>query len=276
MAIARRNDARDIRALARQVHRRWKEYRRRHPGMSLPIDDTLSRILEHDPAYRPMRPRAAERRRPPLRNPGVFTLKAIANALETTVGDLLGEPGYATPRDALSISDRRKLRDTVDLLRRLFDLDDDAIGPMTASAQTSPFGFAVEDFIVRELGTPEPLRVWVAAAGADPTQTLREWQDPRLQTFRVIGDAMAPEAPNGSTVLIDVERTTPAEGELVVVYVTGEGGLLGRWHTENGRPSLMRSNPAHPPAILGDADDWIVLGTVTAVVAKTEIHRSRS
>lgn len=276
MAIARRNDVRDIRALARQVHRRWKEYRRRHPGMSLPIDDTLSRILEHDPAYRPMRPRAAERRRLPLRNPGVFTLKAIANALETTVGDLLGEPGYATPRDALSISDRRKLRDAVHLLRRLFDLDDDAIGPTTAPAQTSPFGFAVEDFIVRELGTPEPLRVWVAAAGADPTQTLREWHDPRLQTFRVIGDAMAPVAPNGSTVLIDVERTTPAEGELVAVYVMDEGGLLGRWHTENGRPSLMRSNPAHPPAILSDADDWIVLGTVTAVIAKAEIHRLRS
>ena len=63
----------------------------------------------------------------PLRNPGVFTLQRIADSLETTVGDLLGEPGYEAPRDLLTAEERRTLRDAVAILRRLFDLDDPAI-----------------------------------------------------------------------------------------------------------------------------------------------------
>src|SRR5215211_3134645 len=44
VAIARNDEVRDIRALAKRVHSRWLQYRRRYPGMSVPISDTLSRI----------------------------------------------------------------------------------------------------------------------------------------------------------------------------------------------------------------------------------------
>src|SRR3954464_4987768 len=123
MATAQYGGVRDMRALAQRVHRRWLEYRRHNPGMSVPIGDTLSRILEHAPDYRSPRKRAPFRQRPPLQNPGVFTMKEIAATLRTTVGDLLGEPAHPSIRDAISPADRRKLRDAVTLLRRLFDLD---------------------------------------------------------------------------------------------------------------------------------------------------------
>jgi len=257
MAIPPRNGTRDIRALARRVHRRWTEYKRRHPGMSIPINDTLSRILEHDPEYMPVRRRAGMRLRQPLRNPGVFTLKEIANALETTVGDLLGEPGYKAITDAVTRSERRTLRDAVELLRRLFDLDDEALG----AAPYPP------DFIAREFGLPEPFRVWAAA---EPTQQpeelsrLREWSDPSLRLLRITADSMMPEIPNGCTLLIDSRRLTPVEGDLVAVYVKEEGGLIGRWTIERGKPSLVRSNASL--IVLGDPDEWVVLGTVTTVV----------
>lgn len=82
-----------IAALARRLHRAWKDYQRRYPGRSVPISDTFSRILSHDPTYI-ARNRKRTVQRAPLRNPGVFTLQRIANDLETTVGYLLGESGF--------------------------------------------------------------------------------------------------------------------------------------------------------------------------------------
>lgn len=217
----------DIRALAIRVHRRWLEYRRRYPGMSVPISDTLSRILEHDPDYRPLRPRSPSRQRPPLQNPGVFTLKEVADALETTVGDLLGEPGYVSIRDLVSRADRRKLRDAVALLRDLFDLDDETL--------------------------------------ADPPPVSGE--DWRLRVVRVPGDAMEPELRDGSMVIVDTQRTAPEENELVVVDLRGRGIFLGRWHTEDGAAILRRSNPGAPSIPLSGDDWVIVGTVATTVDA---------
>jgi hypothetical protein len=117
-----------MRAFAARVNVRMQEYRRNHPGQSVPIDDTLSRILEHDPEYTPPRPRTRRSGRPPLLNPGIFTVQAVAEALETTVSDLLAEPQHVSPRDLLTPEQRRTLRDATGILRALFDLDDPTIG----------------------------------------------------------------------------------------------------------------------------------------------------
>lgn len=120
--------ARTIPELAERVHQRWQEYRRRYPGRSVPINDTLSRIFEHAPDYLPMRERSSSRKtRPPMKNPGVFTVQKVADALGTTVGDLLGEPGYEAPRDLLTPEQRRSLKAVTLMLRDLFDLDDPTI-----------------------------------------------------------------------------------------------------------------------------------------------------
>src|SRR6266545_1805816 len=101
MAISGRRggSVRDIRALAARVYARWLAYRRRNPGMSIPVDDTLSRLFEHVPDYRPHRERAADRKDRSAKIPGGFKLQQVADALQTTVGDLLGEPGYESPGD---------------------------------------------------------------------------------------------------------------------------------------------------------------------------------
>jgi hypothetical protein len=270
VAIARNEEVRDIRALAKRVHLRWLQYRRRYPGMSVPISDTLSRILEHEPDYRPLRPRLPFRRRPALQNPGVFTLKEVADALETTVGDLLAEPAHASIRDLVSRADRRKMRDAVALLRNLFDLDDEAL--MAASAATdeeaAPFLVSAAEFIARDHDYPEPLHAWVVPEGTSipDVQSLREVRDPRFLVVRVLGDSMEPELRDGWKVLVDTEQTTPELHALVAVYIRGHGGFLGRWERESETILLRRSNPAAPPIVLENQEEWMVWGTVTTIV----------
>lgn len=116
---------RTISDVANRIHRRWEEYRRRHPDRSVPIDDTLSRIMRHPRDYTAKRTRRSPRA--PLLNPGIFTIQRIADSLETTVGDLLGESGCESPREWLTSEERGTLREAVRILTLLFDLDDPAI-----------------------------------------------------------------------------------------------------------------------------------------------------
>jgi hypothetical protein len=119
---------RTIGELAERAHQRWERYRRIHPGRSVPINDTISRLFEHAPDYLPRREHRSNRKhRPVLMNPGVFTMQKIADALGTTVGDLLGEAGYEAPRDLLTPEQRRSLKAVTLMLRDLFDLDDPTI-----------------------------------------------------------------------------------------------------------------------------------------------------
>lgn len=289
----RRRGVRDIGTLARRVHERWMAYRRRHAGMSIPIDDTLSRLFEHVPEYRPLRDRSPARKGRPSKVPGVFKLQQIADLLETTVGDLLGEPGYAAPRDLVSTAQRRTLREAVLILRALFDLDDEALAQPQEEEREEDFRFTVtrNAFIERDHDYPRTLHAWVvpdlpasaAPSGAEPdfelssTQILhsvREVWDARYQVVRVIGDSMSPELQDGWKVLVDTERTQPTEDALVAVYIRHEGGILGRWHVENGTPTLRKSNPAYQPIPLGTPDEWQLWGTVTRVVeAPVQLRR---
>ena len=56
----------DIRALAKRINERRKEYALRHPERNAPMNHTISRILEHDEDYVPMPSRRGNRKRPPL------------------------------------------------------------------------------------------------------------------------------------------------------------------------------------------------------------------
>src|SRR5205807_9966430 len=112
--------------LARRIHERRDQWERRHQGRRIPITDCLSRILEHDPTYTPLRRRALNKVRAPLTDPRISTLRLIASDLETTVGDLLGEtPAPAKrPVDVVSPAQRRTLNETAAILRLLLDLED--------------------------------------------------------------------------------------------------------------------------------------------------------
>lgn len=287
MAIGehRVGSVRDIQALAARIHARWLAYSRRHPGMSLPVDDTLSRLFEHVPEYRPHRERTATRQERSAKSPGIFKLQQIADMLETTVGDLLGEPGYVSPADLLTDAQRRTLRDAVRILETLFDLDaplsDETSKPPAAA--TGTFLISPEEFIERDHDYPRALHAWIVPelpatagrAGAEPDMALdsaqilhsiREVWDTRYLVVRIIGDSMDPELQNGWKVLVDTERTNPSEGALVAVYIKDEGGILGRWHVEDGRPVLRKTNPEYSKIRLGQPEEWTVWGTVTTIV----------
>ena len=108
----------DIVALAKAINRRRQEYNERHPNKPVPITPAMSRILENDDSYVPYRRRIARlRRRTAAVNPSIATVVEIASALETTVGNLLGEPAYR-----ITLADRRRLREIVAYLTTLFDL----------------------------------------------------------------------------------------------------------------------------------------------------------
>lgn len=226
MAIGerRRGSVRDISTLAKRVHERWLAYRRRHAGMSIPVNDTLSRLFEHVPEYTPHRERSPERQDRSAKSPGVFKLQQVADALETTVGDLLGEPGYESPRELLSTAQRRTLRDATLILRALFDLDDESLDEPDSPTQQYQFAVAPGEFIERDHDYPRTLHAWVVpeltasagASGREPELTLdaaqilhsiREVWDSRLQVVRVIGESMAPELRHGWKVLVDTDLT---------------------------------------------------------------------
>jgi len=109
----------DIVALAKAINRRREEFNKRHPERPVAITPAMSRILENDEGYIPYRQRTArQKRRAAAANPSIMTVVEIAAALDTTVGDLLGEPAYR-----VTVADRRRIREFVRYLTVLFDLD---------------------------------------------------------------------------------------------------------------------------------------------------------
>ncbi|HXA17148.1 MAG TPA: hypothetical protein VN380_09165 [Thermoanaerobaculia bacterium] len=72
----------------------------------------LSRPLENDPGYEPYRKRDPDKQRGPVVAPGIFTIKQIAEQLDTTVGDLLGEREFD-----VTIGDHRRIRELLEFLR---------------------------------------------------------------------------------------------------------------------------------------------------------------
>jgi hypothetical protein len=287
----RGGSVRDISALAKRVYERWRAFGRRHAGMSIPVNDTLSRLFDHVPEYIPHRERSPDRQDRSAKSPGIFKLQQVADLLETTVGDLLGEPAHESARDLLTTSQRRTLRQAMLILRELFDLDDESLDVIDELPQQYKFAVPPAQFIERDHDYPRALHAWLvpdltatgASTGAEPELTLtstqilhsvREVWDSRLQVIRVIGDSMAPELRSGWKVLIDTDLTRPEDDALVAVYLRDEGGILGRWQMEEGKASLRKSNPDFKPVLLGHPDEWMVWGTVTRIVeAPVELKR---
>ncbi len=113
----------DIRVLAKRINERRRAFNARHANRRVQITDSLSRILEHDEEYVPLRRRSRNKERRLIQSPGIATLVDIADSLDTTVGDLLGEQGFCFTRE-----DRRTLRWIVRKLTRMFALDDPGLG----------------------------------------------------------------------------------------------------------------------------------------------------
>lgn len=79
-------------ALAKAIHQRMREWEAVNAA-DFKIDNALSRILENDPDYAPYRPRAKDKARGPAVEPSVFTIKRIAERLDTTVAVYIRSEG---------------------------------------------------------------------------------------------------------------------------------------------------------------------------------------
>ena len=119
--MSKRIPARDKRiiALAKAMNRKRLEFKETYRSEVFKRDGSVSRILENDPDYKPHRPRKSGKKRSAVVNPGIFTVKDIADRLHTTVGELLGEEGFE-----VTIDDRRRMREFIEFLSRRFKLND--------------------------------------------------------------------------------------------------------------------------------------------------------
>jgi SOS-response transcriptional repressor LexA len=205
------------------------------------------------------------KKRAPTENPGIFTVQTSAERLGTTVGALLGEPGYD-----ITQSDLRTFRWIVDFFRLRFPLD--GVGAVVLPDQQS--------FIDKAFSFPKPLvsttieQKGQVAAGPTPLESDFEATTAEiigaiagagLFTARVTGRSMADRIRDGDTIVIDTAKRSPKQHEPVAVYVENEGGVLGYWRAEAGAYFLDKHNPDFSSVKLGPPSEWRVLGVITIV-----------
>lgn len=89
-------------------------------------------------------------------------------------------------------------------------------------------------------------------------------RDERLQVITVRGDSMAGRIHHGDQVLIDIQRRTPRNGEMVAVDRDHLGRTIGYWRREGKRCYLDKEN--EPAIDLGIPGDFTILGTITGIV----------
>lgn len=239
------------------------------------------RVGEYDARHR--------HRRFPLRKLGVLrskdprlsTVLRGAHDLETTVGDLLEEP-------PLGEADLRKLREFVEFLIARFDL----MGAQAAAAREAGSLRVTEaEFIERDFDYPRPHHVWIvphakAAAGTgieadrdtETTEVLHSIRDVYNGQLRVIcvnGESMSPVLRDGDKVTFDTRLVTPHDGDVVAVYDSVRGGIVGYWRRgANGECWLDKENGAFDSERFDAAGGWTLWGTVTRIV-DTPVHPRR-
>jgi phage repressor protein C with HTH and peptisase S24 domain len=268
-------DRAEIIALAKAIHRRMREWEEAR-GQQFKIETTLSRLLENDPDYQPYRKRDPDKQRGPARAPGVFTIKRIAEQLDTTVGDLLGEREFD-----VTVGDRRRIRELLEFLTQRLALDsiEEAAPQLEYRFPIAPARFRERDY-----DYPQALHAWAiphmsmaaGAGGVEPDQPLlttevlhsiRDVRNGALQVVKVIGDSMADLLQDGYKVLVDTRMKKPLKGDIVAVYIKAEGGVIGYWRDEGrGQIVLDKHNHDYEPVKLGHHTEWFLVGTITKIV----------
>ena len=259
----RRDHKESAQALAKAMHAAIREYNHRHPNQPYAIDDATSRILENDPDYLPPRKRVEKKDREPTLNPGIFTVKPIAEKLETTVGELLREGGYE-----LTKADLRSFRWIVDFFQMRFPLDEVAVAPEEGHFKARDFSYP-RPLTRTTLENKGQLAAGIAAVTSEfeiaQADIVGNLKSRTLVAATVNGRSMAERIRHGDTIVIDTAQTSPRQHDPVAVYVENEGGILGYWRAEAGAYYLDKHNPDVPSFKLGHASEWRVLGVVTLV-----------
>lgn len=221
---SRRKDFDEIRRLAAMIRRRMTDYDARH-RRRFRIDPTTSKLLNLE-----------------TQNPGIFTIRDRATRLETTVGDLLGEP-------VIGEADRAKFLEHIRFLIERFDL------LSAREALRRQFGVSEEEFLRHEHDFP---RVRYALSTTGLLYSI---------VVRIIGNSMHPVLRDGDEVEIDPDRRSPDRGQVVAIYHRTRGSIIGYWNPgTKGEVSIDKANGAFHSDRLKAGGDWILWGSVTRIV----------
>jgi len=269
--VGRRREHRErIVALATRMRADIEAHNLRSPSAPFPIDDAVSRILSNDPGYAQTRKRSVRGKRPPTANPGIFTVKGIADRLGTTVGAWLGERGFE-----VNTSDIRSFRWIVSFLymRYVADAEPESALPDESSFVAKDFSFP-QPLVMTTIKNKGEVEAGVSGrksdfeiTSADIVGTLK---NPALVAAVVKGRSMADRIRDGDTIVIDTAQTIPKQGDPVAVNIENEGGILGYWRAEAGMYYLDKHNANEFASVkLPHASEWRVIGVVTFVQSRT-------
>lgn len=215
-------------------------------------------------------------------DPRLSTVLRGAKDLGTTVGDLVGEP-------PLGETDLMKLREFVEFLIARFDLTGTKAA---ATREEHTLNVTEAEFIERDFDYPRPHHVWIVphakvAAGTgieadrdtettEVLHSIRDVYNGQLRVIKVNGESMSPVLCDGDKVTFDIRLVTPKDGDVVAVYDSIRGGIVGYWRRgEDGECWLDKENAElFESERLDAAGGWKLWGTVTRRV-DTPVHPRR-
>lgn len=263
----RRDRSEELQELARVIYRLMREHETAN-HTRLKVSSALSRILAHDPEWFAQRLREGGDKRI-AKEPSFFALVEAAKELKVPicafVPTIEHQPLTDAQRKLLSLAARWMLANfaerTDERAAYRSDFDD-----FEAYVSFEKLDYASA---ASRVGTDEQL----AAELAEVLASIPGIHGERLQVTTVRGDSMADRLHHGDRVLVDVQRRTPRNGEMVAVDRGHLGRTIGYWRREGKRCFLDKENEA--TIDLGAPNDFTILGTVTAVVWSPIGLRSR-
>jgi len=256
----RRDRSPEVRELALMFYRLMRE-RESTSTARLKVSPSLSRILRHLPEWRALRRHgeAPESARV-AKEPSFFTVVDAAKELDVPLCALVPtvehQPLTEPQRKALTIFARWLLgsfaRDAGERAAYARDFEE----------------FEAYDVVRKQAHALAASRVGTDAQfepdETDVLASIRGIRSERLQVIRVRGDSMANRLRDGDRVLIDIQRRTPRNGEMVAVDRDYLGRVIGYWRRTGKRCFLDKENEA---AIeLGSPEEFTILGTITGIV----------
>lgn len=267
--MAKQDHSEELLQLGRVLMRLMLEHENAH-HTRLKLNSSLSRILNLVPEWRALRRRdesGGDGRR--AVNPSFFTLVQAAKELKVPIcafaPTIEHQPLTDAQRKLLTLAARWMLANFAarDDERAAYTSDFEDFDAYVTFEKVE-YASAASRVGTDEQLTPELVEVLASIPGI---------RGERLQVTTVRGDSMAERLHHGDRVLVDVQRRTPRNGEMIVVDRGHLGRTIGYWRGEGKRCLLDKEN--EPAIDLGSPADFTILGTITGIVWSPIGPRSR-
>lgn len=256
----RRDRSTEVRELALVFYRLMRE-REITSTARLKVSPSLSRILKHLPEWRALRRRGEVPESARVaKEPSFFTVVDAARELNVPLCALVP----TVEHQPLTEPQRKTLTIFARWLLGKFAPD---------AGERAKYSRDFEDFEAFEVMRKQAHALAASRVGTDaqfePDETdvlasIRGIRGERLQVIRVRGNSMAGRLRDGDRVLIDIQRRTPRNGEMVAIDRDYLGRVIGYWRREGKRCFLDKENEA--TIDLGSPEEFTILGTITAIV----------